>query len=221
MEAAVLPIVFLIAPGALALAGIVGLPRLIDRRRQQSYAAFCLTRGYQYQSSRAGAEAQYAEVVGLFKTGGSHQWRHEISGQFNGRPFTAFEYRYATGAGRFRQVFTDAMIHWRLAGISLPHFTLVPANTYLFRIGRTPQDIDFPEDKLFANAYVVSGQDQAAIRALYTPELRAALKAAPGQHVSAAGQDLFWWQDRGLPPPDQFDPFLNEGTHVLRLFAGG
>src|SRR5712692_3846460 len=102
MELAVLPLLFLIVPAALALAAIFGLPRLLERRRQNAYAAFCLTRGYQYLPSRTNAEAQYADVVGMFKTGGSHKWRDEISGMFNGRAFTAFEYQYATGAGRFR-----------------------------------------------------------------------------------------------------------------------
>lgn len=52
-------------------------------------------------------------------------------------------------------------------------------------------------------AYIVSGQEQAAIRALFTPGLRAALAAAPGQHVAAQARDVFWWQDGRLPPPDR------------------
>src|SRR5258708_14880907 len=74
----------------------------------------------------------------MFKIGDGHQWRHEISGQFNGRPFTAFEYRYGEGAGRMRTAYTEAMMHWRLTGFSLPKFTMVPAQSYLFRIGKTP-----------------------------------------------------------------------------------
>lgn len=221
MEVAVIPLLFLVVPAGLALAAILGLPRLIERRRQKAYAAFCQTRGYDYQPARVGAEAQYAVVVALFNIGGTHKWRDEISGQFNGRPFTAFEYQYATGAGAYRNVYDAAMVHWRLDGPSLPHFTLVPANTYLFRIGRIPQEVDFPDDATFSKAYVLSGEDQGAIRALFTPELRAALAAAPGQHAAAQGQDLFWWRERRLPTPDEFDAFLTEGTRVAELFGGG
>ena len=217
--AALVPLLFLIVPAALVLGAIFGVPRLIDRRRQRAYAAFCLPRGYQYQPGRPGAEAQYADVVGLFKSGGSHKWRHEISGLFNGRSFTAFEYQYATGTGRRRTAFNLAMLHWRPAGVSLPHFTLEPASTYLFRIGRTPQDVDFPEDKAFSKAYVLRGQDQVAIRALFTPERRAALIGVQKHQVAAGGQELFFWQEQGLPPPDQFEAFLNEGTPVLEIFA--
>ncbi len=191
LEVAVVPLLFLIVPAALALAAIFGLPRLIERGRQKAYAAFCLARGYQYVPSRSNAEGQYADVVGMFKIGASHKWRDEISGVVNGRPFTAFEYQYRTGGIQFRGVYIKAMIHWRVDRASLPHFTLVPASTYLFRIGRTAEDIDFPEDKAFSKAYILTGQDQAAARALFTPARRAALAAVQGHRTcSGGGRDV-------------------------------
>jgi hypothetical protein len=220
MEAAVLPLAFLIVPAALVLAALLGVPRLIEGQRQKAFAAFCFSRGYQYVPERRNATIPYADVVGMFKSGANQGWRDEISGVFNARPFTAFEYQYTTGSGRTRTVLLSrAMIHWRLAGPSLPRFTLVPASTYLFRIGRDPKDVDFPEDTAFSKAYVLSGQDQAAIRDLFTPELRAALTAPPGQFVAAQATDVFWWQERRLPSPEGFDEFLNAGTQVVELFA--
>ncbi len=213
-------LVFLVAPAALALAAIFGLPILVERGRQKAYAAFCLARGYQYVPSRSNAESQYPDVVGMFKTGTSHKWRDEVSGMFNSRPFIAFEYQYLTGGIQFRGRYNKAMIRWRVDRVSLPHFTLVPASTYLFRIGRTPEDVDFPEDNAFSKAYILTGSDQAAVRAFFTPGLRAGLAAVPGQFVAAQAQDVFWWQERRLPGPDEFEAFLTEGDRVLNLFAG-
>jgi hypothetical protein len=219
MELAVVPLLFLIVPAALALAAIFGLPRLIERRRQNVYAAFCLTRGYEYVPSRSNAETPYAEVVGMFKIGSRHKWRDEISGVFNGRPFTAFEYQYVSGTGRFQAAYNKAMIHWQVDRASLPHFTMVPANTYLFRIGRTPEDVDFPDDKAFSKACIITGSDQVAMRALFTPQLRTALAAVPGLYVAAQARDVFWWREGRLPGPDGFEAFLTDGDHVLKLFA--
>ncbi len=221
LEVAVVPLLFLIVPAALALAAIFGLPRLIERGRQKAYAAFCLARGYQYVPSRSHAESQYAEVVGMFTIGTNHKWRDEVSGVFNSRPFTAFEYQYLTGGIQFRGRYNNALIRWRLDRVSLPHFTMVPASTYLFRIGRTPDDIDFPEDKAFSKAYILTGSDQAALRALFTPELRAALAAVPGQFVAAHAQDVFWWREGRLPGPGEFEAFLTAGDRVVNLFATG
>jgi hypothetical protein len=219
MGAAVLPLAFVVLPAAIVLAAAFGLPRLIEARRQKAYANFCIARGYQYVPQRKDATVPYEDVVGMFKGGTSHAWRDEISGQLNFRPFTAFEYQYVTGAGRSRMVFNRAMIHWQLDGTPLPRFTLVPASTYLFRIGRDPKGIDFPEDTAFSKAYVLTGEDQAAIRGVFTPELRASMTAMKGQFVAAQAADVFWWQEGRLPAADGFDEFLNEGTRVLQLFA--
>jgi hypothetical protein len=215
-----LPLLILIVPAALALALIFGIPALIDRSRRNAYAAFCSTRGYEYRPSRPGAEAAYADVVSMFKIGDGHHWRHEISGQFNGRPFTAFEYRFGEGAGRMRFAYTEAVMHWRLTGLLLPKFTMTPTETYLFRIGKTPGDVDFPDDASFSKEYFVTGQDEAAIRGLFTQPLREAITGAPGHNVAGSGQDLFWWQQGRLVSPDQFDRFLNMGGWIVSVFAG-
>lgn len=220
MESGLVILAIMIAPAALVIGALLGVPRLIEGRRQKAYAAFCPTRGYQYVPERRNVTAAYADVVGMFKDGANQGWRDEISGQFNGRPFTAFEYQYTTGSGRSRTVLLSrAMIHWQLAGVSLPRFALVPASTYLFRIGRDPKDVDFPEDEAFAKAYLLNGEEQAAIRGLFTAELRATLTAMPGQFLAARATELFWWQERRLPPPEEFDAFLNAGTQVVELLV--
>src|SRR5258708_4897998 len=139
-----LPLLMLIIPAALALAAIFGIPALIDRSRRKAYAKFCSVRGYAYQPSRHGVEAAYAGTVSMFKVGGGHKWRHEISGQLDGKPFTAFEYRYAEGAGRFRTAYTEAMMQWRLSGLSLPNLTLDPPHAFLFPAWASPPDARFP-----------------------------------------------------------------------------
>ena len=216
---AALFVTFIVLPAALVLAASLGLPRLLEGRRQKAYADFCLSRGYQYVPKRKDATLPFVDLVGMFKDGASHAWRDEISGQLKFHPFTAFEYQYITGAGRPRFVFNRAMIHWRLDGTSLPRFTLVPASTYLFRIGRDPNAVDFPDDSAFARAYLLTGEDQAAIRGVFTPQLRATMTAMKGQFVSAQGPDVFWWQERRLPSANGFDAFLNEGAQVVELFA--
>ena len=62
------------------------------------------------------------------------------------------------------------------------------------------------------------GSDEAAVRRLFTPSLRQALTAKHWHFVAGAASDLFWWQERGLPPPDQMEAFLAEGDSIRKIF---
>src|SRR5205807_10613636 len=81
------------------------------------------------------------------------------------------------------------------------------------------QDIDFPESPEFSSAYRLRGSDEAAVRALFTAARRQVFELFRGQHAGGAGQELMWWRDGALPPPDQFDTFLMEGDRIQRVFA--
>src|SRR5260370_8595543 len=102
---------FIVLPAALILAAGLGLPRLLEGRRQKAYAEFCLSRGYEYVPQRKDATVPFVDLVGMFKDGASHTWRDEISGQVKFHPFTAFQYQYFTGPGPSPMLFTPAMIH--------------------------------------------------------------------------------------------------------------
>ncbi len=194
----------------------------LQGRRAKAYQAFAAANGYQYVMSRPGEEAQYAWMLWLFGAGYSRQWRHEISGTLNGMAFTAFEYVYTIGGGRSQSTHTQAMIKWESAGAKLPEFTLGP-ESFFSRIGQAlgASDIDFDDDAAFSRAYVLKGEDEAAVRTLFSSALRADLASKPGQHLAGAGATLFWWQYRGLPLPQYLADFLTAGDRIRQDFFAG
>jgi hypothetical protein len=200
--------------------GAFALQRVLDRRRQRAFEAYCPARGYEYEPKRSDVEGIYASFVDVFGQGYDHEWRHVISGQFNGHSFTTFEYRFTTGSGKSRYTHHVAMIHWSKEAAALPQFTLAP-ETFFDRIGNQlfrVQTVDFPEDAAFAKTCVVKGSDPAAVQALFSPAVRAAFTPNRGQHLAGAGMDLFWWKEGDLPGPDQFDAYLTELDGVRNLF---
>jgi len=211
-----------IAGVALLILVIYLVQRRIEQQRQAAYQQFCDARGYRYVARRPGAEKPYAGVVRLFNRGSQHRWRDEISGQFGGTPFTAFEYLYTISTGKSSATYKFAMIRWEDPGVQLPQFALAPEG-FFQRVGQLfgAQDIDFPEDRAFSHEYVLKGTDEAAVQALFTPEVRQVLAASAGQKIAGAGADLFWWQERSLPPPAEFDAFLQAGDSIRRLLIHG
>ena len=194
----------------------------MQQRRAQAYRAFAATTGYTYVMRRPGEEAKYTGILPMFGQGHGQTWQHEISGTFNGLPFTAFEYVYFVGYGRSQTTHRQAMIKWESASATLPQFTLGPEN-FFSRIGQAlgSLDIDFPEDEPFSRDYVLRGQDEAAVRTLFTQALRSELASQQGQHLAGGGRVLFWWRNGSLPGPDGCNDFLSAGDRIRQLFFAG
>ncbi len=202
------------------VAGAIPLSRYLERKRRETYEAFCLTRGFTFEVARPGGEVHYAAVCPLFAKGHARTWGYTLGGRWSSRPFTAFEYRYTTGGGKNSHTHWLAMILWEDAEATLPRFSVTPEGFWdrlAQRFGR--QDFDFVEDAEFSAAYQLQGDDEAAIRRLFAPDVRRRLVATPGQHAAAGGRHLLWWRVGKLPKPDDLDTFFAEGDGIRQLFV--
>ncbi len=202
---------------AVLTAGGLLLARAAERRRREALEGFCLMRGFRFEADRPGGEAALAAFFEPFRSGHSRKWGYTLSGTVSGRPVTAFEYRWVTGGGKSSQHHTIHAILWETPGGRLPAFTLGP-ETLLTRLAGVfgAQDIDFVDSPEFSSAYRLRGEDEVAIRAFLTPELRQYLTLTPGQQIAAGGVHFLWWRSGRLPKPDQLEQFLMEGDAVAR-----
>jgi len=176
-------------PPLVLVAGAIPLFLYLEKRRREAYEEFCLMRGF------------------------------TIGGRWNGRAFTAFEYRYTTGGGKSSHTESFSVMQWDGDDVALPRFCCTPEGFWdrlAQRFGR--QDFDFPEDPAFSDAYQLQGDDEAAVRGAFTAEVRRHLLANPRQHVAGAGHELFWWRPGRLPKPDDLDALFAEADGIRRLF---
>lgn len=205
-----------------AVAGVVA-----SRRRREALAHYCLTRGYGFEVGRPGAEAALGSTFPLFNLGRHRRWGPTLTGRIGGHPFTAFEYSYVTGGGRSSSRHRVSAVLWELEGVSVPRFVLTPEgvlNRLAQRFG--VPDFDFAEDPVFSRAYQLQGDDEDAVRRLFSSTFRAYLTAPPPDderpmrhHLAGAGQRLLWWRGGSLPKPEALDRFLAESDRLRRMVA--
>jgi hypothetical protein len=205
--------------GGLALVSAVALAvRTAERRRREAYEAHCLMRGFQFAPGRPEGERPFRDFFEPFNQGRRREWGYTIGGRLHGAPFTAFEYKWVTGGGKNSSTHRINGIVWE-RDETLPTFVLSPEG-WVTRLGAVfgMQDIDFEESPDFSRAYRLKGPDEAAIRALFAPEIRLFFAATPHQHVAGGGRFLFWWRSGRLPKAEQLDEWLEEGDRVRRRF---
>ena len=218
---------FLPVLGAAAVAGSVIAAVLVrGRRRRAALEEYCLVRGYRFERERRGAESSLAGTFGIFKQGRRRRWGATINGQVGGRPFTAFEYTYVTGGGNSNHQHRLTVLLWDVPEAALPRFSLVPEGFFRRLAQRFGvQDFDFDEDAEFSRAYQLQGDDERAVRALFTAARRSYLTAEspdgrrmPRHHLAGAGTQLLWWRDGRLPGTDDLDQLIADGDRLRRLF---
>jgi len=211
---------WVILGGMMALvAGGALLARAAERRRREALEAFCLMQGFRFEAERPGAEAAFASWFEPFRSGHRRRWGYTFTGNVSGRPVTVFEYTWVTGGGKSSQRhYLHAML-WDVPGARLPAMTLTPENL-LTRLAAVfgGQDIDFDDSPEFSKAYRLRGEDEAAIRAFLTPDLRQVMALTPGQQIAGEGTHFLWWRNGPLPKPEQLDQFLMEGDSLARRF---
>ena len=206
---------------AVALGGLALFNQVRNRKRRAAFAEYCLPRGFTFEEQRADHERRYANVLDVFNQGRRRVWGNTISGTKNNTPFTAFEYRWVTGGGKHSQTHYIGGVLWELGG-AFPQFSLSPEG-WLSRIGHAfgSQDIDFDDSPEFSKQYQLKGPDEAAIRKLFTPEIRRFFEATPKQNLAGGGPWLLWYRPGELPSADGLDEFIELGDQVRRRFSGG
>ena len=213
------PEAWIITAAVAAVGGAIFAARAFETRRIAELETFCQMRGFTLSREQQPAAETLEAVSPEFRRGRRRRRRVSITGQLNGRPFTAFEHTYVVSSGKSHQTHTLRVIEWQSDDAAFPRFRCTPEG-FWNRLGQRfgVQDIDFPEDAAFSDAYQLQGDDEAAVRALLTPKIRSWLAANHGHCLAGQGKRLVWWQTGRLPKPDDLDAFFAAGDGVRRLF---
>jgi hypothetical protein len=131
-----------------------------------------------------------------------------------------FDYQYTVGRKDKSRYFIHQTITRVQSGLfHLPAFILFP-ETFLAKMGKMlgRPDINFPESPEFSRKYILRGQDEAAVRALFTPALRQALESQDRRTIEGAGSLLFVFRARRRLNPKQLPARIEQDKRIAALF---
>jgi hypothetical protein len=205
---------------ALGIAWIVY--SIIDEQKLKVYRAYCHTRGFRLRTTaRTLEEEHHAAAWPLVALNLDGTWEVTISGTYNRVPFEAFEYQWQAQTLLARTTSTRRIcgIIWTLDS-ELPHFVLTHEGLWKWlAMPVGPARITFDLSERFARTCWLQGNDHAAVRALFTPDVRRFFATHPDQHIAAAERELMWWRKGRLPRPGALDALLASGDAARALFG--
>jgi hypothetical protein len=132
---------------------------------------------------------------------------------------TLFDYQYTIGHGKSSNTVYQTITRMESGLFNLPAFVLFP-ESFLAKMGKLlgRADINFPESPEFSRKYILRGDDEAAIRALFTPALRQAIESQERLTIEGVGPLLFIFRKGQRAKPEQIAARLEQDKRIAALF---
>ena len=132
---------------------------------------------------------------------------------------TLFDYQYTIGHGKSSNTVYQTITRMQSDLFRLPVFLLFP-ETFLAKMGKMfgRADINFSDSPEFSRRYILRGDDEAAIRALFTPALRQVLEKQDRLTIEGAGSLLFIFRKGRRLKPDQLPARIEQDKRIAALF---
>jgi hypothetical protein len=135
---------------------------------------------------------------------------------------TLFDYQYTIGHGKSANTVYQTITRMQSDLFRLPAFLLFPEG-FLAKMGKMfgRADINFPESPDFSRKYILRGDDEAAIRAIFTPAVRQALEAQDRVTIEGAGPLLFIFRKGRRLKPELLPARIEQDKRIASLFFEG
>jgi hypothetical protein len=175
--------------------------------------------GWNFMASAPMNMIPFLDRFALFSQGHGKQIKNFMYGEATGIKAAAFDYVYVTGSGRNRQTHLQTVVYIEPTYLQLPYFSLRSEN-FLLKIFSALgyQDIDFGQRPVFSKQYILRGQDEPAIRRVFTDQLLAFYETYGGTSTDGGGNQLFLYRGGYRFQPQEIQGYVGLALNLAGLF---
>jgi len=206
---------------ALVVGGILTLiSKYFEGERTKKIEELARSHGFTFRHTPTAADSELPLGCYLTETGRNPAVSNVLEvARTDELHFVLFEYEYTVGYGKSQHTTRQTIGRLRAPLLKLPSFLLFPETLFSkigVMFGRT--DVNFPDSPGFSDQYILRGEDEPALRAIFSPALRNAL--APLDHLTIEGADdtLFIFRTDRRVKPDDLISRIEEDKKILALF---
>lgn len=151
----------------------------------------------------------------LFDRGRARKFRNILTGRIADINVVIFDYQYKVGSGKNSSTYRMTVAAFHVASLNVPQFEIRPENVF-HKIGTKfgKQDINFAEHPEFSKKFLLRGEDEEAVRALFTPDT---IETFMKDHKRCAETRDTWfltYRQGKRVKPDDMHAFLEEGYDI-------
>ncbi|MBZ5567321.1 MAG: hypothetical protein LAN64_05655 [Acidobacteriia bacterium] len=187
------------------------------RKRREELEQFGMERGLLFSEKPDDALAEKLALIRMARMESRPRYRNILQGSAGGGEAIVAD--RTVGSGKSQS--TSTVVAFQLA-TPFPSFMLCPENALLRLADKVGySDIDFEDAPDFSRRFFLHGQDPAAVRALFKPEVRQAFEQLDPKgnlYVSGSGPWLVVYRSGRLIPAQELRDFLQQAESVANAF---
>ena len=195
----------LIFVGILTIIGIIFVVGFwMDRKRREAIQKIAEQLGLTFYPDGLDSALQGIDHFKLFNHGRARKQSKAIVAESEGTFLCIFDYQYTVGSGKHSHTHRQTVAAIKSPALQMPEFAM--KNEGLFnKIGGMLgfQDIDFESHPTFSKMFLLTGNNEQAIRKLFRPELLEYFESRKGISVEGGyGAFVYYVPDRQVKPDD-------------------
>lgn len=218
MERILIPIVM---SGAVIVlvGGIIWLFMHLAKKRREALMAIASEMGLQFSEVQDEALLVKMKAFALFNKGHSRKMKNVMTTETDNARLSIFDYQYTTGGGQNSHTHQQTVVALESNTLEIPAFSLRPEGVFQ-KIGAAigMQDIDFETHPDFSDSFVLTGNDEQAVRSFFDEKILDLFVQHEGICVESA-PGMFIYFRKGRRKPEQIREFMNQAYMIYSAFV--
>jgi len=211
-------IALLILGAAFVLGGIVWWTWQAGKKRREALEIAANEMHWSFSPEKDDTLLASLSELHLFSQGHSKRVNNVMRGRATHGNAAIFDYRFTIGSGKHQRTDYQTVLCFTLSGKTIPNFALRPEQVWHKMGARMGyQDIDFDRHPEFSKRYLLRGEDEQAIRHLFSDRMIMFFEGESGLCVEGGGGNLIIYRQRKRVKPEQMRTFLELGSRVASL----
>lgn len=193
---------------------------IYEKKRTAAFARIAAEQGFQFAARGDRSWLQKLVHFHLFSRGYAKRIKNLVYGESQGISIAIFGYKFTVGGGKNQHTVHQTVVYFSSDQLDVPDFDVRPENLF-HRIGKTLgyQDIDFDDHPEFSKRYLLRGQDEVAIRSLFTDNVISVFENLSRASIEGRGNQLIVYHARRRIKPEQIESAIKEALEFYKLFA--
>jgi len=211
--------VFAVIGFIVVVIGAIVMAFWMEKKRTDAVRQLAVSNGFTFHETAPDGLEDKTGQFKLFTKGHSRKIRNTMRQEQAAFTVSQFDYSYTVGSGKNSSTHNQTVLLVETRALSVPAFVLGPENVF-HRLGDLfgVKDIDFDRYPDFSRHYLLKGDDEDAVRRLFSADILGFFTVHTGYSIEGSGNLLLIYKGGKRLSVKDMEPAMQQRLEIFKLF---